>query len=251
MCHWSLFISRLLSETGRASENEPKFQLKTAFFWFAGSCFLKDRVKLPSRFKKGKKKVMKLWWFPPFSTNIHSRVDDDRNLWKFHQNHDNDAQAHRTLAATLDIWPCDGRVPLSKGKKKALKPNQTESFHPRCLLMSVCPPACEDVKTLSLLYAFVFVRATTLLTSETPLSCAGGPHTDPEEAEARRPSPRSSWVMFPLTGLLRSLLRASSESQLLSWLSLSCATNCREFVCPCWSPGIFRVCLANASCFVP
>lgn len=70
-----------------------------------------------------------------------------------------------------------------------------------------------------------------LLTSETPLSCAGGPHTDPEEAEERRPSPRSSWVMFPLTGLLRSLLRASSESQLLSWLWVWVARRTAESLC--------------------
>lgn len=257
VCHWSLFIPKLLSETGRASENEPKSQLKTAFFFlFAGSCLLKDRVKLPSRFNKKKekrKKVMKLWWFPPFSTNIRSRVDDDRNLWKFHQSHDNDAQAHRTLAATLDIWPCDGRVPLSKEKRKEksteTKPDRVlPSTVPFDVCMSSSPWGRENTQPP---LRFRLCLGYDLLTSDPFKLCRGSSH---------RPGGgrRTPTFSTELLGDVSTHQCAPQFASCIIWvsapeltLSLSCATNCRELTCPCWSPGIFRVCLANASCFVP
>lgn len=186
---------------------------------------------------------MKLWWFTPFSTNIRSCVDDDRNLWKFHQNHDNDAQAHRTLAATLDIWPCDGRVPLSKEKRKE-KSTETK---PDRVLPSTVP---SDVCMSSSLWGrentqpplrFRLCLGYDLLTSDPFKLCRGSSH---------RPGGgrRTSTFSTELLGDVSTHQCAPQFASCIIWvsapqltLSLSCATNCRKLACPCWSPGIFSL----------
>lgn len=75
-----------------------------------------------------------------------------------------------------------------------------ESFHPRCLLMSACHPACENVKTQPPLRFFFGGGGYHLLTSD-PISCAGGVRTDLEETGERWSSQQSSWGIFPVTSL--------------------------------------------------